>query len=488
MVARSGAFDATKWRHRNVTWILCLHMFCYATSAGVLLATSSLFWLERECAVMGISGETCNQNTDAQSAAANRVSEFSLAQTIPNLLAVSFVGFWSDKYGRKPMLVLSTTADCLGKTASFFFMYFLPAWQGWAFVLMSISLASCAGGVFGVIAVSFSSVIDATQKKSIAVRTIECGRAEGFMLFGLLLGPFGGAYLCDLIGLDYCLAISASFNLIDLCVLAFLPETIDWNEEKRPENTSCTQQCIHENPIVSLRLFASTPISLRIGGVMCLSFTQNVGLATVVGLYLKHEFNWETAEVGALQSFQYGVNALGLVILLPLLQKFLSIKQIILMSLLCMPPIFVMYAFIPASYATPLMFSVAALSVVNAVYFPGIRVMVVSVLGFDKNGRDQRGKAFGAIGVLETLMGAIGAQLVPRIYGATVGSFSGAVFLVCAAGVLPAGFLLCGLPPFEDVVIEAEAKQRQLVAKLLSDVTTDSLGTESDSLRAPAFA
>jgi len=83
--------------------------------------------------------------------------------------------------------------------------------------------------------------------------------------------------------------------------------------------------------------------------------------------------------------------------------------------------------------------------------------------------------------VLETLMGVIGSQVAPRIYGATVGTLPSAVFLVSAVTVLPAGFLLCGLPPFEEVVEKAQTEQRQLTAKLLSGVT----GEESETLSTP---
>lgn len=462
----SGAYDEKKFLHRHALWILFVHSFLYAISAGVLMSTTSVWFLHRECDIRGISGDVCNKDAAAQAVAANRVSQYSLAKLVPNLLSVSFVGFWSDKYGRKPLLVLPTIAETIAKVVGFVAMFLLPGWEGWWFVLASAAVAGLSGGMFGALAVTFSGVVDCAANKPLAFRTIACGRAEGFMFLGLLAGPFGGAWLCDVIGLQYCLAIAAVFNVMDTFMLFFLPETLHWSA-KEPVKTSCVKECAQENPLVSLAMFLTTKTSLRICGLVCFSFTQSVGLATVMPLYLTHEFSWSNSEIGGFQSFQYGINAVGLVVILPFLQKYLSIKQVILLSLMAMPVVFVLYSLVPSEYSHPLMFSIAGVGMLNALYFPGVRVVVSAVLGYDKQGRDQRGKAFAAIGVLETLMGVVGSQVIPVIYAASVATFASLFFLVGAASMLPASFFLCGLPPFEDVVKEAQEEQKQLCAKLL---------------------
>lgn len=52
--------------------------------------------------------------------------------------------------------------------------------------------------------------------------------------------------------------------------------------------------------------------------------------------------------------------------------------QVILSSLCAMPIVFVLYAAVPNEYSYPLMFSVAGVGVVNALYFPGTSPLLLS--------------------------------------------------------------------------------------------------------------
>jgi len=254
MLTKASTYDESKFVHRNAIWILFFHAFLYSISLGVLISTSSVFFLHRECDIRELTGDACNKNTDAQAVAAHRVSEYALAKMIPNVLSVSFIGFWSDKYGRKPLLLTASVAEGIAKIVGFFAMFLLPGWQGWLYTLASAALSGLAGGMFGTLAVSFSAVIDCSAGKSLAYRTVACGRAEGFMFLGLLVGPFGGAWLCEIIGLEYCLAIGAVFNILDVLCLFVLPETLHWNA-KEPVKSSCARECAQENPLTSLAMF-----------------------------------------------------------------------------------------------------------------------------------------------------------------------------------------------------------------------------------------
>ncbi|XP_034947327.1 proton-coupled folate transporter-like [Chelonus insularis] len=134
---------------------------------------------------------------------------------------ILFLGPWSDKFGRKPLLIVGY----LGPALHYFMVSILNLWDvnPWLFLLTTIPSSLCGGGA-GVMLASFCFISDIISSDK---RTWHLACLEGAITSGLVIGTFIGPLIFKQFGYLILYAISFIIACIAfLYVTFYVPETI----------------------------------------------------------------------------------------------------------------------------------------------------------------------------------------------------------------------------------------------------------------------
>jgi DHA1 family tetracycline resistance protein-like MFS transporter len=203
---------------------------------------------------------------------------FSTAWALMQFLFSPVLGALSDRFGRRPVLLISMT----GHGLDYILMALAPS-LAWLFVGRIIS---------GITAASFSTayayIADVTEpdKRAAAFGTV--GAAFGI---GFVLGPALGGILGSF---DPRLPfwVAAAFSLANAAYGYFvLPESL-------PLEKRMGFSWARANPIGSLRLLAKHPELLGIAGVAFLFQLAHVVLPAVAVLYTSYRYGWDDMTMG----------------------------------------------------------------------------------------------------------------------------------------------------------------------------------------------
>jgi DHA1 family tetracycline resistance protein-like MFS transporter len=196
-----------------------------------------------------------------------------------SFLAGPVLGLLSDRFGRRPVLLLSVS----GLGFDFLFMAFAPSlW--WLFVGRLIS-----GATSGVFSTANAYVADVTAPEKRA-------RAFGWMgaafTVGFLVGPAVGGFLGD-INLRLPFLAAAGLTLINaLYGLFVVPESLP------PEKRALGFRWQRANPLGSLRLLRSHHELLPLAGVGFLNQLANMVWPSIFVLYAGYRFHWTPGITG----------------------------------------------------------------------------------------------------------------------------------------------------------------------------------------------
>ena len=175
------------------------------------------------------------------------------------LIAAPIIGRLSDRYGRRPLLILAVSGTILG---------FLLL--GFANSLWMIFLSRAVDGLLGGnTALARAYITDITEPKDRAKRLGLIGAAFGL---GFIIGPVMGGFL-SLMGLNVPAFVAAALSIINLvAVLIWLPESLPPSERSQMRTNPHTafnlanlidelrRPCV--GPLLMIRLFYSFAFTL----------------------------------------------------------------------------------------------------------------------------------------------------------------------------------------------------------------------------------
>ncbi|HEY5410331.1 MAG TPA: TCR/Tet family MFS transporter [Caulobacteraceae bacterium] len=204
---------------------------------------------------------------------------FATCGGVMSFLAGPVLGMLSDRWGRRPVLLVSL----FGLGFDFLFMAFAPS-LGWLFVGRLIS-----GATSGVFSTANAYVADVTAPENRA-------RAFGWMgaafSIGFLAGPAIGGMLGQ-INLRVPFMAAAALTLVNaLYGLLILPESLP--RERRVAAFSLRRA----NPVGSLRLLRSAKGLSGLAGVYFLSQLAQMVWPSVFVLYTGYRYGWTPGTVG----------------------------------------------------------------------------------------------------------------------------------------------------------------------------------------------
>jgi len=212
--------------------------------------------------------------------AAAMVGVFGTSWALMQFLASPVLGSLSDRFGRRPVLLLS----CLGLALDYVFMALAPS-LGWLFAGRLLS---------GVTAASFGTALayisDVTPPERRAASFGLMGAAFGA---GFVLGPATGGLLASLSPRApfWAAAAMALVNFFYGCFV--LPESLA-RKHRRPFEWR------RANPIGALALLGTRPGLLELVLVFALYMLAHQALQSTFVLYTAHRYGWDATAVGLL--------------------------------------------------------------------------------------------------------------------------------------------------------------------------------------------
>ncbi|MEJ0077319.1 MAG: TCR/Tet family MFS transporter [Alphaproteobacteria bacterium] len=205
---------------------------------------------------------------------------FGTAWALMQFLFSPVLGGLSDRYGRRPVILIS----CLGLALDYILMALAPslAWLFLGRIISGITAASFATG--------FAYIADVTPAEQRAARFGILGVAFGA---GFILGPAIGG-LAGSIDPRLPFWIAAGLGLANfLYGWLILPESL-------PQDKRMPFSWRRANPIGALRLLRSHRVLTGLAGVNFLSMLAHAVLPIVSVLYLNYKYGWDERAVGFL--------------------------------------------------------------------------------------------------------------------------------------------------------------------------------------------
>lgn len=249
-------------------------------------------------------------------------------------IASPFLGSLSDKYGRKPILIISHIGTLLSWVI-FGLAFVLPQYYllgiNTALWILIISRV-CDGITGGNVSVATAYIADITDQKN---KTKAYGLESAFWALGFILGPVIGAYSSTHLGIGYLGTVLIAFSISTItliCMIYFLPES-NLNLNKYL-NISFKSQ------LKSLFDFIFKILNYKESRVIKESFYQRFAVAlvytifgTIFSLYLKEQFTFAANDV-ALTFLAIGLFMIfNQIYVIPMLFKYLGDQKSLMLSL-----------------------------------------------------------------------------------------------------------------------------------------------------------
>ncbi|XP_058463174.1 tetracycline resistance protein, class D [Malaya genurostris] len=281
----------------NVSAAVFTNQIVYQTCTVTLAINQS------ECVLLGTENETeSTQELEktVQPYTTNILMAKSLIESIIPALCSMFIGPWSDKYGRKPVL-LSTFIGSFFSYSLLGLVCFLSGKypiDPWYYVLTFIP-AALSGGNCALITGVFCYITDVTSEEN---RAIKMGVLEASIFGGLLFGTLSSSYILHWTNSTTVFAIAAVAILIGIVYITFyIEESVQPNELA---TSSCKLREIFRFELVAdlfHTCFKRRPnfdrviIWLVISALGASIFAME-GNGTVHFLYYRERFGWTVKE------------------------------------------------------------------------------------------------------------------------------------------------------------------------------------------------
>ena len=341
------------------------------------------------------------------------VTMITMAYALGQFVAAPLIGKLGDRYGRRPVLLISIAGQALG------YLIFGLGGSMWVLVLGRIIGGITAGNL----STAGAYIADVSKPEERSKNFAIIGTAWSL---GLIMGPAIGGILGS-ITLETPAFASAVFSLLNVAMCAFfLPESLP--AEKRDR---APMRLSDYNPVVSILAMARKPglgILLLVNALFAFAFN---GVASTSALFVIQKFSAVTGQI-SLMMILAGVSiAFTNTFILPRVARKVNEKISGLFSMLGLAGFYVGMFFVPFLW---LIFPLNMLaSGMNSFIFPSL-----TTLSADRVENHEVGSMLGVTSAVGSLMNVFGPLWAGMVYDhVMVGApyWMGAIILVLAAGL-----------------------------------------------------
>lgn len=327
--------------------------------------------------------------------------------SLMSFLFSSFMGALSDRFGRRPVLLLSL----LGLAADYTIIALAP---NLVWLVVGRMVAGALGASY-VTATAYIADISAPQDRAKNFGLLGAAFGLGFIVGPLLGGLLGG------IDLRLPFWVAAGLSVLNaLYGLFVLPESLK-PEHRRPLNWK------QANPLGALLVLRQFPSVLPLAGVAALTYLSLNGLIAVWVLYTAHRYGWNVTQVGVSLAVVGVTQAIAQGALVgPLVARF-GERRTVIWGVLISALAYVVYAFAAQPW---LLYVGIVLSSAGGVVSPALQGAVSARVD-----ADQQGLLQGALASLNNLTNVLAPPLVAGLFAFALarGVPVGLPLLVCAA-------------------------------------------------------
>ncbi|GAC1635345.1 MAG: TCR/Tet family MFS transporter [Candidatus Acidiferrum sp.] len=207
------------------------------------------------------------------------IGYFGLAWATMQFIFSPILGAWSDRFGRRPVILLS----CFGLGTDYILMALAPSLR-WLFLGRVISGITTSN-----ISTAFAYVTDTTRPEN---RAKAFGLISAAFGLGFVIGPVVGGLLGHYVSLRSPFWAAAALSLLNALYGFFvLPESLA--PEKRAKSAWHMA-----NPLGSLKLFRSHPELAGLAVVVTLYYLAHQSLMSVWAIYSEYRYAWSNRDVG----------------------------------------------------------------------------------------------------------------------------------------------------------------------------------------------
>lgn len=360
--------------------------------------------------VMPVLPDVIRKFVSGESAVATTYGYFIAVYALLQFVCAPVLGRLSDKYGRRPVLLLSL----FGAGLDYIFMAFAP---NLALLFVGRMIAGISGASFTVATAYLADISDDTN------------RAKNFGLLGagfglgFVIGPAIGGLVASH-GLTYPFLIAACFNLINFMFGYFvLPESL-------PQSLRRNFKISELNPFNSLKILTSMPAISSL--VIAYVLIQLAGQThpSLWAIYTETRFEWTAAHVGISLAVVGLLSAIAQGALTGPAVKFFGERKVAFWGAFGESLGFIGYGLASSGL---MLYVVLIISSVFWASHPAIQSLITKEIPPEKQGELQ-----GALMSLMSLTAVINPLLMTRVFAHTSTStgfiyFPGAAY--CLAGV-----------------------------------------------------
>ncbi|XP_053967215.1 uncharacterized protein LOC128868765 [Anastrepha ludens] len=362
----------------------------------------------------------------------------SLINSILPALLCLFIGAWSDKFGRRPILIATFSAALLGHIIMAFLAGISVATpiNPWVYIISSIPLA-VTGGTCALITMVFCLVSDVSDEVGKARRMF---LVDGALGIGTLAGNLISSYILSATGTIGVFGIAAGLDLVALLyLLIFVGESVKLKHERKESKVreffkfdlikDLVKSCVRRRPHFDR------------GVIWCIIFTLvsttfvTQGETNVFYLFLRNKFNVTLQDFTTFNAAAIVIKMVGCAIVLVLLRVLFKVP-ITVVSMLGLAGCFLDSATRALAQQFWEMYLAALMGFMGGINSPMLQAVLAGLVD-----ATEIGKIYAVISSLQTLSPLLSAPVYTGIYNASLETYPGA-FFVLSSGIYLICFLL----------------------------------------------
>ncbi|XP_039957301.1 proton-coupled folate transporter-like [Bactrocera tryoni] len=452
----SSELDEFNWRRLRfylVEPMVFILLFAYNLSETIVknqiiyqTCTSIFYYNETDCGQLGTknASEHVKQiETMIQPYVARIFMTSSLIESFVPAFCGVFIGAWSDRFGRKPLLITAYSGYALYYAIAAIIAQLSTSSlvSPWYYLLAVLPLSLIGGSVtYSVATFCYISDVSSAQERPYRMATYEVA-----LIGGLMAGSFISGYLYEATNATYVFLTSCCCIFVATCIiLFFIPESLNrrrfqfvyntvGEEEERDRQLNASademgevrklfdlaavkemwQTCFrpreyNDRAIIWLAMMACSISVFVIDGSM-----------TVFYLFIREIFNWSVKEFTTFETINMFVttigNIMGIIVLKRLLK--LSVVHIGVLAFFSEAAGSCIKAFAVTNW---FMYLAVGVSALRAMAHPMCRTIASNVLP-----PNELGKFFSFYSVLQAFLPFIASPIYAGIYSITLTSFPG---------------------------------------------------------------